>query len=346
MRNIKTITFFVAISLILSFVMYSGIFPSTQAFNSSDGIAELKQVELGGINQWISIRGENRTNPVLLWLHGGPGLAQMPLSHYVDGELEKEYVVVHWDQRGAGKTNPFDFDESTMSEEQFLLDAYELVQYLQEYLGQEKIFLLGHSWGSKLGIELVSLHPEEFHAYISVTQIVDINEGLEISYEWLRHEIEERHDYVNRIWLEKIGAPPYTTRQYKAFASILLDYGGSVDMSREELIAIAMQSQEYTFLDYFQWVDGFSRHCRPMWERSDEFSVNYREKIQSVDIPIYFFAGRNDYTTPTVLIEEYFEKIQAPEKEFVLFENSAHTPFLGETEKFQNEVIRIKGEIL
>ncbi len=343
MRYIKIFTF-VFTCLFLTLVLYSGIFPSTEAFDSNASIAELKEVELGGINQWISIRGENRSNPVLLWLHGGPGITQMPLSHHLDGELEKEYVVVHWDQRGAGKTNSFDFDESTMSEEQFLSDAYELVQYLQKYLKKEKIFLLGHSWGSKLGLELVSIYPEEFHAYISVTQIVDVNEGLEISYEWLMGEIEGNDDYINRVRLERIGRPPYNHSQYKGFVSILLNYGGSLDMSKEELVVIAAQSSEYTFVDYLQWFDGFKRHCRPMWESSDEFSVDYREKIQSVDVPIYFLAGRNDYTTPFVLIEDYYEKIEAPKKELIVFENSAHTPFLGETEKFHREVIGIKSK--
>ena len=92
------------------------------------------------------------------------------------------------------------------------------------------------------------------------------------------------------------------------------------------MIFIAAQSPEYTFVDSLQWLDGFYRHCKPMWESSDEFSVDYREKITSVDVPIYFFAGRKDYTTPFVLIEEYFEKIQSPKKELIVFEDSAHTP--------------------
>ncbi len=328
--------------LLASLVIYSGIFPSTEAVSETKGIAKLEEVELGGMKQWISVRGEDKTNPILLWLHGGPGLAQMPLAHYLDSELEKEFVVVHWDQRGAGKSNPLDFDESTMTEEQFLLDANELVKYLQNSFEQEKIYLLGHSWGSKLGIELVDMYPEDFHAFISVTQIVNIEEGLDISYEWLRKEIEGNNDERNLAKLEKIGKPPYTISQYRNFATIMVKYGGNIDVGKEELIAIGIQAPEYTFLEYIQWLDGALRNAGPMWNGSDEHDLDYREEITSVDVPIYFFAGRNDYTTPLVLIEDYFEKIQAPKKELIIFENSAHTPFLGESEKFYNEVINVK----
>jgi pimeloyl-ACP methyl ester carboxylesterase len=341
MKYFKILTVFLAVTSTFV-VIYTGIFPFTQAVSGERGIARLEEVELGGMNQWISIRGEDKTNPILLWLHGGPGLAQMPLAHYLDSELEKEYVVVHWDQRGAGKSNPLDFDESTMTEEQFLSDAYELVKYLQDSLGQEKIYLLGHSWGSKLGIELVNMYPEDFHAFISVTQIVNIEEGLDISYEWLKNEIERNDDVRSLEKLEKIGEPPYNIKRYRDFANIMVSYGGNIDLSREELIRIGIQAPEYTFLEYIQWLDGALRNAGPIWSTSDEHDIDYRDEITSVDVPIYFFAGRNDYTTPLVLIEDYFEKIQAPKKELIIFENSAHTPFLKESEKFYNEVINVK----
>lgn len=342
MKYLKIFTSFFVV-LLVSLVIYSGIFPSTEAISESKGIAKLQEVNLGGVNQWISIRGEDKNNPVLLWLHGGPGLAQMPLAHHLDGELEKEFVVVHWDQRGAGKSNSFDFDESTMTEEQFLSDANDLVKYLRNSFNDEKIYLLGHSWGSKLGLELVDLYPEDFHAFISVTQIVNIQEGLDISYEWLRDELEKNEDRRNIEKLEKIGTPPYTISQYRNFASIMVKYGGNIDISKEELVAIGIQAPEYTFLEYLQWLDGAWRHAGPLWDGSQDHDIDYREQIPSVDVPIYFFAGRNDYTTPLVLIEDYFEKIQAPKKELIVFENSSHTPFLGESEKFYNEVIKTKS---
>lgn len=343
MRYLKIFTGFFVL-LISAFVFFAGVFPSTEAISGTRSIAELREVELCGMRQWISVRGEDREKPILLWLHGGPGLAQMPIAHHFDGDLEEEFVVVHWDQRGAGKSNPFDFDESTITFEKYICDGYNLVKYLQESFGEEKIYLAGHSWGSKLGIELVNRYPEDFHAYVSVNQIVDVQEGMDIAYEWLMEEILESGDEGDLRKLEGIGQPPYTVPQYRTFAFLLADYGGNLDMTKEELVAIGLQSPEYTLIDYIQWLDGALRGPAPMWKSSADHDIDYREEITSVDIPIYFFIGRNDYTTPFVLVEEYFEIIEAPKKELIVFENSAHTPFLGETEKFYSELINVLKE--
>lgn len=135
-------------------------------------IASLEKIKLGGMDQWILIRGNDVSNPVLLWLHGGPGAAQMPIAHHFDKNLEKDFIVVHWDQRGAGKSNPKDFDEQTMTFEQFITDAHELTQYLKRRFNTEKIYLVGHSWGTQLGIKMVQLYPEDYFAYIGIGQAV------------------------------------------------------------------------------------------------------------------------------------------------------------------------------
>ena len=142
----------ILIILIGAGLFYLGLKPSVRPFKDETGhelpgsIAELEAIEINGMKQWISIRGRDRTNPVLLWLHGGPGSAQMSMSHYLDQELEEEYVVVHWDQRGAGKSNHSGFSEESMSVQQLKDDAIALISHLQAALKQEKIYLLGHSW--------------------------------------------------------------------------------------------------------------------------------------------------------------------------------------------------------
>ena len=136
-------------------------------------VARLEQVELEGMEQWILIRGTDTRNPVLLWLHGGPGAAQMPLARHFNGELEDDFIVVHWDQRGAGKSNPPGFDETTMYLERYVADTLELTLYLKELLQKDKIYLLGHSWGSQLGLRVVEEAPHLYHAYIGVSQWVD-----------------------------------------------------------------------------------------------------------------------------------------------------------------------------
>ena len=127
-----------------------------------DSVASLEKVQIGGTQQWILVRGEDVSNPILLWLHGGPGASQMPVARYFSADLEKYFVVVHWDQRGAGKSNPRDFDESTMTFQQFIDDGHELTLYLKQRFNKQKIYLLGHSWGTMPGIKLAQAYPEDY----------------------------------------------------------------------------------------------------------------------------------------------------------------------------------------
>jgi len=352
MKKIITILLFVFVVLIGLVILYLGVIPSTAQFKDDEGnvvpgsIAVLEKVKLGDLEQWILIRGRDQSNPILLWLHGGPGAAQMPLAHKFDGALEEEFVVVHWDQRGAGKSNHRGFGEETMTFDQFIKDGYELIQYLLNRFGREKIFLLGHSWGSQLGIELVHRYPELFHAYIGVSQLVDSREGVEIAYEWLMNKIEEHNDQASLEKLNKLGTPPYSHRKYREFAGLVDAYGGNFDMSMSELVRIAIRAPEYNFIDYFRWIGGANRGGGPMHGDGEMTAVNFRESIQSLDVPVYFFTGKNDYNTPLQLVEEYNEILQVTYKEVVVFEHSAHTPFLSEPEKFSREVVRVKEHIL
>ena len=137
------------------------------------GIDRLEQVELGGVRQWISIRAADPHAPVLLFLHGGPGSANLAKLRLQVPQLEKHFVVVTWDQRGAGKSASLGFDYSTLSIEQMVSDAHELVTYLKTRFGVEKIYLMGFSWGTVIGLSLADRYPQDFYAYIAVSQIVD-----------------------------------------------------------------------------------------------------------------------------------------------------------------------------
>jgi len=351
MKKIITILLIVFVVLIGFVILYLGVIPSTPQFKDDEGnvipgsIAELEKVKLGDLKQWILIRGRDRSNPILLWLHGGPGAAQMPLAHAFDSELEKEFIVVHWDQRGAGKSNHRGFEEKTMTFDQFINDGYELIQYLLGRFEREKIFLLGHSWSSQLGIELVHRYPELFYAYIGVSQLVNSREGVEIAYEWLMNKIEEHNDQASLEKLNEIGTPPYPHHKYRMFAGMVDSYGGNFDMSMGELVRIAIRAPEYNFMDYIRWIGGAKRGGGPMHRDGEMSAVNLKENIQSLDVPVYFFTGKNDYNTPLQLVKEYYDTIRAPYKEVMVFENSAHTPFLGEPEKFSREVVRVKEQI-
>ena len=171
-------------------------------------IALLEAVELGGVKQWLLIRGKDVGNPILLWLHGGPGAAQMAVARHFNRELEEHFVVVHWDQRGAGKSNPRGFDESTMSFERFIADVHELTGHLKARCGQERIYLLGHSWGTQLGLRVVQARPEDYHAYIGVSQVTSVGASHEIAHRWLRGRLEEQGRRKDLERLAALGCQP------------------------------------------------------------------------------------------------------------------------------------------
>lgn len=309
----------------------------------SNSISELEKVEIGGMMQWIQIRGENTANPVLLWLHGGPGSAQMPIARHFNQELEKDFIVVHWDQRGAGKSNPQNFNEKTMTFDQYLADTYQLTQYLKQKLNKEKIYLLGHSWGTKIGITMAEKHPEDYYAYIGISQIVENKKAQEIAYDWLLSQISQS-DSRDLEKLKQIGDPPYFKHEkYIKFIKMIDSYGGGMDVSMAKLAFIAIQAKEYRLSDLAEWLDGANRGSGPMWDTY--FLWDAAKEVPEVDIPVYFFSGKNDYNTPLQLVKEYYEALEAPYgKNLIIFEDSSHTPFMQETDKFYQEMLKVKNQ--
>ncbi|HSL45348.1 MAG TPA: alpha/beta hydrolase [Anaerolineales bacterium] len=315
----------------------------TPALERAGSVTSLEKIELGGMEQWIQIRAQDASNPVLLWLHGGPGAAQMSVARHFNGALEEHFVVVHWDQRGAGKSNPIDFDASSMTFNQYLNDAHELTLYLKERFGQDKIYLVGHSWGSQLGIHLVRMYPQDYYAYVGVSQVVNSVRAQEIGYDWLEKQVatvDERTD------LGMLGQPPFRGHdRFVRYIQWIDRYGGVFDVSFAELAWVTFRSPEYNLRDAFHWLRGSTRGSGPMWESPEYQEFDALRDIPRLEIPVYFFSGRRDYNTPLVLVEAYFEVLDAPRgKQLVVFDASAHTPFIGQPQKFNEELVRVKHE--
>ena len=337
----------VVLGFALLMVLSLGVRPFTPPLTDVQGgefpnsIAVLEKVRLGGFEQWVLIRGTDVNNPVLLWLHGGPGAAQMPLAHHTDRELEKHFVVVHWDQRGAGKSNGRGFDASSMQMDRYLEDAHELIHYLRGRLKVERIVLLGHSWGTRLGMELVKKYPELFHAYIGVSQVVNHDRATELAREWLEEKIDPVRGRGDLQKLMSIEIPARRHSEYRKLNQLTNAYGGSMDLSMWQLAPIVLRSPEYTALDYVALLRGMRRGGGPMHEGGVMESFNFMETIPAVHVPVYFFMGANDHNTPLALAREYHDALCAPRKELIVFEKSAHLPFLAETDKFNAQVIRV-----
>ncbi len=306
-----------------------------------ESITLLRKVELGGLKQSILIRGHNKNNPVLLFLHGGPGSTEMSLAYAFQQDLEKHFTIVHWDQRGAGKSFRFGIPKSTMTFEQYEKDALELINYLKDRLNQEKVVLVGHSWGSALGIVLVHKYPEHFHAYVGIGQAVHLSEGEKISYEFVLKTAKEQNNKKAIKHLEKIKDKEIWDLKYtQAQRKWLTKFGGWYHHATNSwvLLKYNFNSPEYNLIDCFKFLLGALFSLNQMWKPLMK-EPSFIGRINEVKIPVFFLAGRYDYNTPSELVEEFYEQLEAPNKELIWFEESAHSPNYEEQENFDKIMI-------
>lgn len=304
------------------------------------GIEETRAVRIGGIDQWISVRGTDRRNPVLLFLHGGPGFVAMPTSWYFQRGWEEYFTVVQWDQRGAGKTYAANDPAKiapTMTRARMLADAEEMVAFLRKEFGKDRIFLLGHSWGSSLGIQIAQRHPDWLHAYIGIGQITDAMESERRGWQYTMDMAKREGNQEAIRELESIApyaAPgkPLPLKDLYLQRKWLARYGGAVygrDGSDAESAA-AKLAPEYTDAD-----------LRTMWEGTDFSSSRMLTDVLAQDFsvyttfrcPIIIFNGRHDYNVSASAAAEWFAKVKAPAKQLVWFEDSAHEIFNEEPGK-------------
>lgn len=309
------------------------------------GIQKLEAVELGGIKQWISIRGNDPKNPLLLFLHGGPGSPMMAESWTFQRPWEDFFTVVQWDQRGSGKTLSAAGRRAdpAMNVERMQADAEELIQYLRRTYGQDRIFLLGHSWGSVLGVKVAQHHPEWLYAYIGVGQVTDMRRNEAVGYQLTLDKARAEKNTVAIRELESIAPYPeadgsvsmmkvITERKWDiTFGGML--YGRSVDNEdgRRSL------SPDYSDYDVQSAGLGEFNTVKALWPQLHSISF---EDVRRFDIPIFIFAGDQDRTTPTSLAKELFERIQAPRKKLIEVPGAAHYPFLERPGVFLLELVR------
>ncbi len=314
------------------------------------GIAGLEKIQIGGVDQWILIRGENVSKPVLLFLHGGPGFAEMVLTRQLNAELEKNFIVVNWDQRGAGKSFSEQLDEKTVTSEQLLSDTYELVQYLKKRFHRDKIFLLGHSWGSYLGLKTAYDHPDDFYAYIGIGQLINGNKGEQLSYEWTKKMALQAHNEKAINELEAINIKEGIYRNGMEEKHIerkwLWYYKGFLhNLDTKDLYYRLLIATEYTIFDKINFIKGIDYSEGNIGEQWLQ-NLKFDEEIKSIKTPVYFIQGKYDYNTPSELVRDFYVMMDAPRKEYIEFENSAHSPNYEEPVRFCREMRRISQTLL
>jgi pimeloyl-ACP methyl ester carboxylesterase len=337
MRKALKIAGVVLVVLIVSFLAMLVVMRShTPGIDGDNSIAVLEPTKIGEVEQYVLIRGANKSNPVLLFLHGGPGMPMMYLAHAFQRDLEKHFTVVQWDQRGAGKSYDEDIDVATMNVEQFISDTVELSHLLCNRLRKDKIYLAGHSWGSYLGMIVVSRRPDLFNAYIGIGQVVHGERSNEIQNRFIRRRAVAEGNHEALDDLDGYGASAHEKWLFR-FNAELADA-----TSWTPLLMTGLGSPEYGFFDFFKIAPGSNFCSRHMVYNAIDGEL--MDEITEVDVPVYFFAGRSDYTTPHELAVEYLNTLRAPRKKLVWFEDSAHFPFFEEPDEFTKEMLTVLKE--
>ncbi|HEX9062145.1 MAG TPA: alpha/beta hydrolase [Clostridia bacterium] len=307
-------------------------------------VDSLEKLNIGGIEQWIDIKGKDDTKPILLFLHGGPGYGMMPLLHMHNSELENHFVVVNWDQRGAALSYTPDIPKSSMTLKQFVSDLHDLTGLLKSRFKQEKIYIAAHSFGTVIGMKAISKYPNDYWAYVGIGQVVDIAENEQHSYDFAMESARKDNNNEAIEALKRVGRPDeegnYTDDEgYNITTKWLEYYGGDLygKNSTEELENEIYSSEVYSKLGK-RAEKGFE-FSQILFEDDEVSGLDFRKQLRKVKVPVYFFSGRHDYDTPFALVQQYYNLVNAPKKELVWFENSAHFPFYEEPEKFNGELI-------
>ncbi len=299
-------------------------------------IATLEQIPLNGSKQWVSIRGRDVANPVLLFLAGGPGGSQLTTARHELAGLEDYFVVVNWEQPGAGKS----FNavaRATLTPERYIGDGLALVRHLQARFGVDKVYLLGESWGSALGVLMVQREPDLFHAFIGTAQMVAFLETDLICYDFAIDWAQEQGNSDKVAQLREQGPPPYYGDgvAWKQVNYLRDTYGymnQNPAINTDFNTPRDLGSPEYGLLDIVNWARGPLDTLGIVYQQL--WGIDFREDAPKVDVPVYFLLGRHDVNAPAALVEEYYELLDAPHKEIVWFEHSGHSPWVSESAKF------------
>jgi pimeloyl-ACP methyl ester carboxylesterase len=295
-------------------------------------VKEQMFVQIGGIDQWITIKGDDRNNPVLLFLHGGPGDALSPVADAMFGGWEKNFTLVQWDQQGAGRTygKSGPSIEPTMTVERMTQDGIEVAQFLAKHLDKKKIIITGGSWGSILGIYMARARPDLFYAYVGLAQMVNMRKNQSASYARVLELAHAAGDQQATNELTAIGSPPWDSDQISKW-HVYRKWELAYQAKRVTAPSSPLQrSPAYS-----------SPEERAQWAAADDFSFLHfigstlSGPLQDVDlpalgtdfaIPIYILQGQEDLTAVPELAKAYFDSIKAPQKQFYLVPGTGHEP--------------------
>jgi pimeloyl-ACP methyl ester carboxylesterase len=313
-----------------------------------DSIAEITTVNIAGIKNWLVIRGRNVHSPILLFLHGGPGSPELPLLRHFNEALEDEFVLVYWEQPGTCKSYSPDLQRSDLTVDKFVDYTKGVIDYLRTRFGQDRVFIMGHSWGSALAFLTARKYPEVLHAVIGVGQVVDIVAGEITSFRLTLYRARKEKNETAISELTGLGDPPayvmmkdnnyegfMTKRKWTLYFGLALR--GKKDYKGYE--RHYFDATEYTIFDFPSYIRGRRLTARTLGH--DVVNIDLMAQAPEIAVPAYFMMGRYDAISLNADVVEYIRRLAAPKKEVVWFEHSAHFPLFEEPARFNAEIIRI-----
>jgi pimeloyl-ACP methyl ester carboxylesterase len=297
-------------------------------------------VTLGSIPQWVAVHGADAGNPVLIILHGGPGMPETPLLRHFNSDLERLFTVVYWDQRGAGRTYNKNTPPESMTVERFVADLDELVDHVRAKLRKDKVVVLGHSWGSALGTLYAARHGEKVAAYAGTGQIGDLAASEADGYAFVLEEAKRRGNAKAVAELTKLGPPPWTEQQMmvqRRWLGRFVGMFGRVPFWTAFRISLfAPGTSVFRTPKVFR---GMFFSLRTLWPQVSQ--INLERDVPELKMPVWFLNGRNDHQVSAAVAEQYFDKLVAPRKTLVWFENSGHFAPFEEPERFNAAMAQI-----
>lgn len=303
-------------------------------------ISEKIRININGVEMGMFIKGKDRSRPVLLFLHGGPGMPEYAVSREYPLSLENCFTVCWWDQRGAGLSYSPDIPPETMNFEQLISDVLEVTNYLRQRFDQEKIYLMAHSGGTFTGIQAAARAPELYKAYIAVSQISNQAESERLAYNYMTEQFTRLGDKkmlreFAKYPVDKINTPEYYVMRDKPMHRLGI---GTTHAMRSVISGVfipVMLLREYTPVEKINVWRGkaMTTNTAGLWNKL--VVTDLTTKVTRLEIPVYFCSGFYDYTASFPLAKDYFNKLEAPVKGFYTFEKSAHSPLYEEPEKMQ-----------
>ena len=298
-------------------------------------ISERVFVQINGVRQGMIIQSVNTANPVLLFLHGGPGMPEFFLNTTHPAGLEQHFTMVWWDQRGAGLSFDPDIPPESMTVAQLIADTISITDYLRQRFQTEKIYLLGHSWGSFLGIQVAAAAPALYHAYIGMGQVSFQLQSEVAAHRYMLDQYAQRGDAA---MVRRLMAAPATMAEGLSDAYLRLRdgamHGLGIGTTRDMASVMTgvflpvWRCPAYTLGEKINIWRGMSFCRRFLW--NDFIRTDLNTRIHQLDLPLYFFTGRYDYTANHDLAKGFFDQIKAPIKGFYTFQNAAHSPVFEE----------------